>query len=121
MSIKTLLVYNTKETRWLERLLFALGELATILPISLKDTTEYIKKQDYDLIVIDEAGIEEISLLIKRVQSLRSSVPIVVAAEMPTWQEARAAFQAGASDVIRASMSPEELANILRDVVSIPK
>ncbi len=119
MTINVLLVCDPHKSHWIERLQSALGELINTLAISQMDATEYFQKQNSDLIVIDKAAVEDVNGMIKRLHFVRSSAKIIVAAEIPTWEEARAAFQSGAFDYVSAEMSPEELGGILRDIASI--
>lgn len=117
--MNALLICNPTRSPWKARLLLALGEFINITALTVKASTDYIKSHDLDLIIVDKSGVQDVNELIRRLKSLRTNLPIIVAAEAPTWQEARSAFQAGADDVVSAAMSPEELRQILREIGSV--
>lgn len=61
------------------------------------------------LILIDATVVEEAERLVARLRHERPERRIVVLTASPTWQRARAAFEAGAMDYLPKSMPVAEL------------
>lgn len=78
------------------------------------DAFRRIQQHDYDVILIDAPKVEDTSLLTSSIRMQKPDARIVVATTSPTWEQAREAFRAGATNYIRRSMNKEEMLCELR-------
>ena len=81
------------------------------------DVFRLIHQQDYVLIVIDAAKVEDVFLLISSIRAQRPEARVVVVTTSPTWRRAREAFRAGATDYIRKSLNKRETLAALQAAV----
>ena len=72
------------------------------------------------IIIVDATHIAEVETLVARLRVQRPVRKIVVMTASPTWQRARAAFEAGAIDYLPKTWSPEELHEAFVQVLSRP-
>lgn len=67
-------------------------------------------RTNYDLIVIDINGVSNMARLVAAIRRSNVSGKILIATATPVWQEARFAFYIGASDYIKKTFNPVEMA-----------
>lgn len=61
------------------------------------------------LIIIDAAAVERVEKLVARLRAERPGRRIIVVTASPTWQRARAVFEAGALDYLQKTLTAEEM------------
>lgn len=81
-------------------------------------TKEY--KRKYDLIIIDATEIDHPEEWVARLRGQSPSVRVVVVTDAPTWQQARAAFLAGAMEYASKPFEKDKLSILLSDVLDTP-
>jgi DNA-binding NtrC family response regulator len=94
-------------TKELTEVLKPLGSLTTIRADEETSIEKAIKPDT--LIIIDATVVEHVEELVARLRTEHPERRIVVLTASPTWQRARAAFEAGAIDYLSKSMPWEEL------------
>ena len=72
------------------------------------------------LILIDATVVEEAERLVARLRHERPARRIVVLTASPTWQRARAAFEAGALDYLPKALPVEELREAFQQALQNP-
>jgi DNA-binding NtrC family response regulator len=103
-------ISNAPEPSWLRALEDALAPLARVQVATEAQAQALSADQGNDLLLLDTASIGECVVdLIDVLRAARPGVPVVVATTSPTWQRARQALRAGASDYIRKSLDPEKI------------
>jgi DNA-binding NarL/FixJ family response regulator len=75
-----------------------------------------IVKEQNNLVIIDASETEAIEARIANLRAERPSCRIVVITASPTWQGARAAFEAGATDYLPKSLGEEGLRRALNEI-----
>jgi len=118
MARNLLVISNDPDSAWLQAVGDALQSLGELQVVSEQEAPVQVKAKDCDLVVLDATPIGGgIAALVARLHEERPDVPIVVATTSPTWQRARQAFMAGASDYIRKSLDKERILASLREVL----
>jgi len=112
-----LLIGHKGESHWPLVLSQALAPLGNLEIASEEEMDERFQNQ-YEAIIIDAGAVNEVPSLVSHLRVRCPETPIVVATASPTWQRAREAYQAGATDYIRKTMDQEELYAILADILS---
>ena len=113
-TINFLLINGALDQYWAKVLREALGPYG---PLSVKleaDSIEPIISGQYQLVIVDEAATDNVSLLVARIRAQRPEIGIVVATASPAWDKAREAFQSGATDYIRKTFDRSETASAIR-------
>ena len=120
MPTKFLLISHTEDTTWPGVLNQALSPLGSVEVVSEKDAIERITQYQCGatVVIIDAVIVEDVPGLIFRLRRQCPKSRIIVATASPTWQRARAAFQAGAVDYIRRSWNSKELLNTIKKILS---
>jgi DNA-binding response OmpR family regulator len=114
-----LLISNYEDDHhWCRLLREALAPLGS-LDIQRESTALRCLSQNcYDLIIVDAATTDDVPQLVCHLRDRQPKTRIIVASASPTWQRARVAFQAGAMDYIRKSLSKKELLFAVEDVLA---
>ncbi len=111
-------------TNVLQKILMPLGELEACKfneRREVESCLSTIPENTFKMVILDAAALEE--EVEQPISSLRSSHPdlrIVVMTASPTWQRARSAFQAGASDYIYKFLPEAELLDTFRQILEKP-
>lgn len=69
-----------------------------------------------DIVVIYAAATENVAATVARKRAERPAYRIVVLADNPTWQEARAVFEAGAMDYLPQTLAQAERQRVLGEI-----
>jgi DNA-binding response OmpR family regulator len=111
MSQLFLLLDGAEDNAWkafLEEALAPLGKLS----VAQASQGMPIKGEEPDgIIIIDATIVEDVERLVSSLRAERPERRIVVMTASPTWQRARAAFDAGAVDYLPKTLSQDELRN----------
>lgn len=95
----------------------ALEDLGRLQRTQPHDAAYHVRQHDYGLVVIDATTVTNVEMLISGLRLLRDSIRIVVVTASPTWSNARAAFEAGATDYIPKSSSFKELRAVFEEAL----
>lgn len=119
MSYRFLLVTENADTPWTRQLWDVLQGMGT-LEIAAQDTAVcHLTASQFDLLIVDAGQIVDFPVLVRRLRSRHGQTPIIVATASPTWQRAREARRAGASDYLVKSLNPKELQARLHELLTI--
>lgn len=116
--MRFLLLDGVEESYWKAALAEALTPLGTLYSAP---AAEGVPAEEPDgLIIIDAAAPVKVEQLIAKLRAERPARRIVVMTASPTWQRARAAFEAGAVDYLPKTMPPAELLDTIRQLLARP-
>lgn len=118
MGITFLLVGNREESPWAQTLAEALAPLGELGIISEQEAFKEIEHKRYDVIIVDSTVVKEVAPLVARLRVQQPEAHVVVATVSPTWQRARDAMQAGASDYIRKSLNKQETLAAMKKILN---
>jgi DNA-binding NtrC family response regulator len=80
-----------------------------------------IPQDTFSMVILDAAALEdEVDQPISRLRTRHPGLRIVVMTASPTWQRARTAFQAGASDYVYKFLPEVELQEAFRQILEKP-
>jgi len=120
MTIRFLLITDPHDSSWqywLEQALMPLGQLRVV---QADYAVSQIAEEEYNIVIVDATAIEEVELLASRLRATRPDCRIVVMTASPTWQRARAAFEAGAIDYIPKSFNKDKLLDTFKQILQKP-
>lgn len=120
MTIHFLLIHEFTDNFWVEFLEETLAPLGKLHRTDVRNSTIRIVKEEYDVVVIDAASVKEVEYLVSRLRAKKKNCRIVVITSSPTWQRARAAFEAGAMDYFSRSFDKTELLDTFRRILREP-
>jgi DNA-binding NtrC family response regulator len=113
-----LAISNDPDSRWLQALKSALEGSGSLKVASEREAWVLFGSQD-SLIILDATSITGgLPALLEHLCLKWPDVPVVVATTSPTWQRARQAFRAGASDYIRKSLDRKAILASLDHVLA---
>ena len=117
MSNLLLIITNSPNSRWSMDLTDALKSLFQVKTITEMELEEAVSMPVCSLIVVDAAYVSDAASLVSTLRGGNSEVPIVVVTASPTWNQAREAFLAGASDYIYKTAEASKLTPVLERFV----
>lgn len=104
-----LLITESQDNYWRKILDDALTPMGKLQVVSKRDAFTEIVNEYYDIVIIDATVVGDVEVLVSSLRSSQLGSRIVVMTASPTWQRARAAFEAGAVDYIPKTFSKAEL------------
>jgi len=113
-----LLISEKEDSSWLSVVAAALAPFGRLQIAPSQQALSLIQQQAQRMVILDAADVEDPSKLIADIRTIRPGSCVVVATASPTWRRARDAFQAGATDYIRKSLSREELRQAFVEALS---
>ncbi len=102
---------------WFEILEKVAVSLGTLQRTKEGDSLDRIYECDYDVIIIDAAYVQNVSLLISAIKAVKPGSRIFVATASRVWGPARDAYRAGAIDCILKSVDEAEALSELQKAV----
>jgi DNA-binding NtrC family response regulator len=115
-----LLLNGAEDNYWRMLLARALAPLGTLnVGQAIQGLPPECEEPD-GLIIIDATKVEEVELLVSRLRAEKPERRIVVMTASPTWQRARAAFEAGAADYLPKTLPPDELLSSFEQILRKP-
>ncbi len=90
---------------WLARILAPLGKLEAV---EVNEAMRQVKEQN-GIVIVDATFVDNVDAVVSSLRTERPDTRIVVMTASPTWQRARAAFEAGAIDYLPKTMDEEEI------------
>ena len=115
-----LLVSGGHDTIWqgiLEQVVRPLGHLEIV---SADCAVNRVMARAYKAILVDASATDDFSLLTSRIRGQQPDARVLVITASPTWKRARDAFQAGATDYIRKTLSKDDLFAALQAALAKP-
>ena len=109
---RLLLLTDPPESTWANDLTDALDAFFAVEKRTSRELRQGLEVTGSDLIVIDATSVGEVPSLIALLRRQDREVPIVVSTASPTWNQARDAFLAGATDYVHRSSDPNALVEI---------
>ena len=116
MAERFLLVSNQPNSAWAVALRAALEPARQVDVVPPAGALAQSQQESYALIVVDAAELDDLPAMIKALHWQKLAVPVVVATASPTWQNAREAFLAGATDYLRKSLDAETLLTAFAEI-----
>jgi DNA-binding NtrC family response regulator len=117
--IKFLLVEDSGNQYWTEVLREALAQLGQLSVTRASESINSIIDGSFQVVIVDEAASDNLSLLVARIRAQRPEIAVVVATASPSWTGAREVFRSGATDYIRKTFDRNETAAAIK--ATIPK
>jgi DNA-binding NtrC family response regulator len=115
-----LLIERTKDEHWRNKLTEALAKLGELHVTKVEEAMNQILDEKYKVVMVDATGEDEVEKVVSRLRTQRPDCRIVVMTASPTWQRARAAFEAGAIDYLPKTLGAEELAQTFEQIRNKP-
>ena len=119
-SMRFLLLNGMNDNYWKNFLAEVLQPLGTLSVACASQGVPTDGEEPNGLIIIDATMIEEAEKLISRLRAERPERRIVVLTASPTWEHARAAFEAGAADYLPKTLTRGELLEAFQQVLRKP-
>ena len=114
-----LLLVGEEQSLWRAVLQRAIVLHGTVDTVTDEEALQAVALGDYDLVVLDSGAVHDAVEMIACLRAEEPRVPIIVATASPTWQRARQALRAGASDYIRKAMDEETVRTSIKQVLDI--
>ena len=121
MNKNFLVVTNQPKSSWVVTIKRAVSALGLLQVVSEEDLESEITRTAYDMVLIDSSAVADATRLVSHLHSALPSTPIVVAALSRSWRRTREALRAGATDYVLKSLTSEELASTIMNVLSSEK
>jgi DNA-binding NtrC family response regulator len=120
MTYHFLLIGDAKQ-HWRRTLQEAIAPLGEMDVCSESESRTHVSKGlEYDLVIMDATEVGHVESLVAQFHRQLTKTRIVVATAAPTWQNARAAFRAGAIDYIRKYSEKDRLSAFLLEILAKP-
>lgn len=117
---RILLIGGTSDRDWYALVDEALASFGTVFCIQADQALDKINKEQYEIAIVDATELEDVEFLISRLRARQKDCRIVVFTASPTWQRARAAFEAGAMDYVPKSYDKIELHETVWKLLKMP-
>ncbi len=104
-----ILLLSDPDSSWLGSVVLAMAPLGDLQIVPVERAMDLVHQQPWRMIIVDAAYVDNAPQQVARIRALCPGARIVVATASPTWRQAREAFQAGATDYIRKSLSKKDL------------
>lgn len=118
--MRFLLLQGDKDSHWSA---FLAEVIAPLGNLSVAFAQEWIveKEEEPDgLIIVDATNVEQFEKLVLTLCAEKPQRRVVVMTASPTWQRARAAFEAGAIDYLPKTLPTDELQSIFKQLLQEP-
>jgi CheY-like chemotaxis protein len=119
-AMRFLLLNRTEDGPWKIFLEKALAPFGTLNVVRAGPPPPFIGEERYDIIIVDATGVEDAAALVKQLREEESDRRIVVMTASPTWEYARAAFEAGAIDYLPKTWSQRQLQKVFKQILRTP-
>jgi DNA-binding NtrC family response regulator len=104
---------------WREWLAATLAPLGTLKAVEVNEAMKQIKEQ-YDIVIVDATVVDNVDAVVSGLRTEKPDSRIVVMTASPTWQRARAAFEAGAIDYLPKTMDEDEILSTFERIRNKP-
>lgn len=112
-----ILLLSDPDSSWLGSVVLAMAPLGDLQIVPVEKAMDLIHQQPWRMIIIDAAYVDNPPEQVAHILTLCPGARVVVATASPTWRQARKAFQAGATDYIRKSLSKKDLHRALSEAI----
>lgn len=110
------LLGTTKENHWNDMLKKALEPLGGFDVMTQAQLAGGKLDSKYKIVALDTTYVDNVEHFVSQLRNEQPDRRIVVFTAAPTWQGARAAFEAGATDYLPKTLGQSELLKALREV-----
>lgn len=118
--MRFLLITRSEDDPWRMHLEETLAPLGCLDVVEKDLAIDQVLKRNYVAIVVDAAAVSEFSILVARIRAQIPQARVIVTTASPTWQRAREAFQAGATDYVERSLNASDLFASLEAALAKP-
>jgi DNA-binding NarL/FixJ family response regulator len=118
--MRFLLLYGLDDNFLKDFLIEVLKPLGSLSVASVTEGVPPGAEEPDGLIIIDATAVERAEHLVARLLSERPERRIVVLTASPTWQRARAVFEAGAMDYLPSTLRAEEMRDAFQQALRSP-
>jgi DNA-binding NtrC family response regulator len=118
MSKHILLVGSKPDSGWLGMLQESLNPWGKLQVAGETEGLMTIRGKSYDLVILDAAVIDDVTVMVQNIRRESPTVPVVVVTNSPTWQRARQLFSDGANDYVRKSFDAGTLRSTFSKILS---
>jgi len=119
VNANILLITNTHEHPWSQAVKKALSSLGTVETETEDHVLRRAFQARYDLIIVDARYVEDMPMLLSRLQTGQPNARVVVTSASLTWKRAREAFLSGALDYIPRSINAAELRSTFENILAV--
>jgi DNA-binding NtrC family response regulator len=113
-----LLICEQEASSWSGVVVAALAPFGHLQIAPVNKALALVQQQPQQLIIVDAACVQDAPALVVRIRAICPGARVVIATASPTWRRAREAFQAGATDYVRKSLSARELREAFADALN---
>lgn len=110
------LLGTTTDNYWQKALREALTPLGQLDVMTPEQAASGGLDDEYDLVAVDATHVDDVEQFISRLRAEHPGRRIVVLSAAPTWQRARAAFEAGAMDYLPKDLDKRDLLKTFREL-----
>ena len=115
------LITRTINDAWAQELSCILQPLGRLKLVPYEDFQLKKLSPSCELVIIDSSAVKSVVMLIADLLQSDPQCRVIAMTASPTWQRARAAFEAGALDYLSKNLRPEELLECVRAVLEKPR
>jgi DNA-binding NtrC family response regulator len=115
-----LLLHGAVETAWKEALKQALVTLGELESLEVDQIMNYKTDEKDQIFIVDATTVDRVEKVVSDMRKKNPERRIVVMTSSPTWQNARAAFEAGAIDYLPKDLGEEEIRTTFREIGQKP-
>jgi len=115
-----LLITNQMNHRLITLLELTLRPSGELTVIDASETAPRLLDGKYSLIIVDSAAVSEPELLVSQLRDRMPDCRVVVITPEPSWETARAAFEAGAMDFLPNTLGVQELQDSFDEILRKP-
>jgi predicted nucleotide-binding protein len=106
---------------WFEVARQAIAPMGELEVASPKDADREMTRRQYDIVIVDSAALKDPVPFVQNLRAQHPRIPILVATLSRSWQRTRAIMRAGATDCILKSMTRDEWASLVANLLEQTK
>ncbi len=115
-----LLLQGDKDSYWSAFLAEVIAPMGNLSIAVAQDWITQKEEEPDGLIIVDATNVEQFEKLVSTLCAEKPQRRVVVMTASPTWQRARAAFDAGAIDYLPKTLPIDELQAIFKQLLQEP-
>ena len=118
--MRFLLLQGDKDSYWSAFLADVIAPMGTLGVAVAQEWIAEKEEEPDGLIIVDATNVGQFEKVVSTLCAEKPQRRVVVMTASPTWQRARAAFEAGAIDYLPKTLPADELRNLLKQMLSEP-
>ena len=116
-----MLIGGPADSEWGTILRHALAPLGEVTYLPSSSWHDNFGEKLFEVVIIDASNVDGVEQFVRLAHTEQPSSKIVVVTASPTWQRARAAFYAGATDYIPKILNEQVLQNAFKKLLDKPQ